>query len=51
MHVEMDADLPLREAHKIGDAVELEVEKAFPNAEVIVHQDPDDLEEDHDLLG
>ena len=51
MHVEMDADLPLREAHKIGDAVELEVGKAFPNAEVIVHQDPDDLDEDHNLPG
>ena len=51
MHVEMDADLPLREAHKIGDAVEMKVEKAFPNAEIIVHQDPDDLEEDHNLPG
>ncbi|MBM10035.1 MAG: divalent metal cation transporter FieF [Magnetovibrio sp.] len=49
MHLEMDGDLALREAHEIGDRVERVVEKAFPSAEVIVHQDPDDLDEQHDL--
>jgi ferrous-iron efflux pump FieF len=47
MHVEIDGDLPLREAHEIADRVEIEVGNAFPNAEVIVHQDPDDIDEDH----
>ncbi|MEK9724749.1 MAG: cation diffusion facilitator family transporter, partial [Rhodospirillaceae bacterium] len=41
MHLEMDGDMPLRRAHKIADAVEIEVAAAFPNAEVIVHQDPE----------
>jgi ferrous-iron efflux pump FieF len=50
MHVEMDGDLRLRDAHEIADTVEIEVGKAFPNAEVIVHQDPDDIEEEHELL-
>jgi ferrous-iron efflux pump FieF len=49
MHVEIDGDLPLRRAHRIADAVEIQVAAAFPNAEVIVHQDPDDLEEDHEF--
>jgi len=47
MHVEIDGDLPLRDAHEIADRVEIEVGNAFPNAEVIVHQDPDDIDEDH----
>jgi len=45
MHVEMDGDMPLREAHEIADVVELEVGRAFPNAEVIVHQDPEGVED------
>ena len=46
MHVEIDGDLPLRRAHAIADKVEIEVAAAFPSAEVIVHQDPDDIVEE-----
>ena len=45
MHVEMDGDMPLRRAHEIADIVELEVSAAYPNSEVIVHQDPEGIEE------
>ena len=45
MHVEMDGDMPLRRAHEIADVVELEVGAAYPNSEVIVHQDPEGIED------
>ena len=51
MHVEMNGDLPLRDAHEIADEVEIKVGAAFPNAEVIVHQDPDDIDEEHQFPG
>ena len=40
MHVEMDEHMSLREAHEIADKAELKVAKAFPGAEVLIHQDP-----------
>ncbi len=45
MHLEMDGDMTLQRAHEIADEVEAEIRKAFPNAEVIIHQDPAGLEE------
>ena len=45
MHVEMDGDMSLRRAHEIADVVELEVGEAYPNSEVIVHQDPEGIED------
>jgi len=50
-HLEMDGDMKLREAHTIADAVEAELLEAFPNAEIIIHQDPEDLDEDHQPVG
>jgi ferrous-iron efflux pump FieF len=40
LHLELDDDLPLREAHAIADGVERSVRQAFPGAEVLIHQDP-----------
>jgi len=40
LHVEMDGELRLQEAHTIADNVEKAIAKAFPGAEVLVHQDP-----------
>jgi ferrous-iron efflux pump FieF len=40
MHLEMRDDMPLRDAHVIADTVELGIRKAYPNADVIIHQDP-----------
>lgn len=40
LHIELLDDLPLREAHAVADAVEDAIRDAFPQSEVIVHQDP-----------
>ncbi|MFM1892720.1 MAG: ferrous iron transporter [Pseudomonadota bacterium] len=40
LHLELDDHLPLREAHAIADGVEESVRRAFPGAEVLIHQDP-----------
>ena len=45
LHLEMDGELKLREAHEIANEVEVEICKAFPNAEVIIHQDMEGLHE------
>jgi ferrous-iron efflux pump FieF len=45
IHVEMDGSLTLSEAHHISDAVEAEILAAFPQAEVMIHQDPEGIEE------
>ena len=45
MHLEMDGEITLNEAHVIADAVELDLLRVFPNAEVIVHEDPEGVEE------
>ena len=39
-HLELDGALALVDAHRIAEAVEADVRKAFPQAEVIIHQDP-----------
>ncbi len=45
LHLELDGELKLKDAHVISDRVELEVGSAFPNAEVIVHEDPEGIDE------
>ncbi|RYV03915.1 divalent metal cation transporter FieF [Shewanella sp. OPT22] len=40
MHLELDGDLSLREAHDIADQVEKNISAEFEYAEVIIHQDP-----------
>ncbi len=47
VHLEMDGALSLYRAHAIADQVEAEILEAFPNAEVIIHQDPAGIPEDH----
>jgi ferrous-iron efflux pump FieF len=47
LHIELDGELTLEQAHDISDTVEEEIRAAFPNAEVIIHQDPLGLDEDH----
>lgn len=46
LHLEMDGNLSLVRAHEIADAVEAEIMRAFPNAEVIIHEDPAGVEEE-----
>ncbi|MAI10868.1 MAG: divalent metal cation transporter FieF [Rhodospirillaceae bacterium TMED167] len=50
IHLEMDKTLTLIEAHEISDDVMYKVEKEFPKAEVLIHQDPEGVEERRDEL-
>jgi ferrous-iron efflux pump FieF len=45
LHLEMDGAMKLARAHEISDEVEANLRSAFPNAEIIIHQDPAGLEE------
>jgi len=45
LHLEMDGSMTLHRAHQISDEVEASIRKAFPNAEVIIHEDPDNIDE------
>ncbi len=45
LHLEMDGEMTLLRAHYIADEIELQVRAAFPEAEVMIHQDPEGLEE------
>lgn len=40
MHLDMDEKLSLHEAHDVANDVELALQKEFPHAEIIIHQDP-----------
>jgi len=51
MHLVMEQDLSLFDAHAIADKVECEIREAFPRAEVLIHQDPTGLEEMHQPVG
>lgn len=47
LHLELDAQLTLIQAHAIADDVEKAIMEAFPKFEVIIHQDPAGLREGH----
>ena len=40
LHLELDGDLSLEQAHGITDEVEARIRAAFPAADIIVHQEP-----------
>ncbi len=42
LHLELDENLSLKQAHRIADEVELEIKVFLPGAEVLIHQDPTD---------
>jgi ferrous-iron efflux pump FieF len=44
LHIELDPAMSLMRSHEVSDAVEHELCAAFPNAEVIIHQDPAGVE-------
>ncbi len=46
LHLELDGDLRLTECHAIADAVEAALRDAFPDAEIIVHQEPAGLQDE-----
>lgn len=40
MHVELPAQMPLTEAHELGEAVRKALEQRFPQVDVLIHTDP-----------
>ncbi len=46
LHLELEGSLPLKEAHRIADEVQNQIQEAFPNSEILIHEDPDDIPED-----
>jgi ferrous-iron efflux pump FieF len=40
LHIELDGNMNLVEAHEIADAVENDIRNEFPDSEVLIHQDP-----------
>lgn len=50
LHLEMDGKISLIEAHEISEEVMGRIEDAFPNAEVIIHEDPEGVDESRDTF-
>jgi ferrous-iron efflux pump FieF len=50
LHLEMDPQMTLQRAHEVSDAVEREIVAEFPNAEVMIHQDPEGIEEPRQIF-
>lgn len=44
LHIELDPTISLTRAHEVSDAVEADILSAYPDAEVIIHQDPAGVE-------
>jgi ferrous-iron efflux pump FieF len=45
IHIELDPQMRLAQAHAVSDAVEQAIRDAYPGAEVIIHQDPAGFEQ------
>lgn len=45
LHLEMPGHLTLAEAHEIAEQVMYKIEAAFPGAEVLIHEDPQGIQE------
>jgi len=48
-HLELDASLPLFEAHAIGKQIEKQIEEAISSCEVLIHHKPSAQQAVHDL--
>ncbi|HRY16622.1 MAG TPA: cation transporter dimerization domain-containing protein, partial [Candidatus Competibacteraceae bacterium] len=40
LHLMLDDFMPLVEAHRVADEVEASILAVFPNADVLIHEDP-----------
>ncbi len=45
LHIEMDGAMNLLRAHEISDEVEASIHRAFPHAEIMIHEDPAGIDE------
>ena len=39
-HLELDGDMPVSRAHDVVDRIEVALQRLYPAAEVIIHQEP-----------
>jgi len=51
LHLVLDPELSLIEAHRVSDQVEQALTRDFANADIIIHQDPEGVEEYHPPVG
>ncbi|MBT4769961.1 MAG: CDF family cation-efflux transporter FieF, partial [Rhodospirillaceae bacterium] len=51
LHLEMDGSITLNEAHKIAEEVMHKILEVFPNAEVLIHEDPEGVDEERVQFG
>lgn len=54
LHLELDGNISLYQAHELTDKVEKAIINLYPNSQVIIHQDPYGIKEDrldHELSG
>lgn len=51
LHMVLDPDLTLLQAHAISDEVEMALMADYPGADIIIHQDPEGIEEYHPPVG
>jgi ferrous-iron efflux pump FieF len=49
-HAEMPKEISLADAHEVADEVMYLIEEAFPNTEVLIHQDPEGVDERRDVV-
>lgn len=45
LHLVLNAEMKLLEAHRIADEVEAQIQQEFPSADILIHQDPSGLDE------
>ena len=46
LHLELNSSISFERSHVISDEVEAEIRKALPNTDVIIHQDPEGIDEE-----
>ncbi len=46
IHLEIDGNLSLFDAHELTEIVENKIKKEFPNSQIIIHQDPFGIQEE-----
>ena len=54
MHLEIDGNISLLEAHNLSTSVEKKILKAYPKSQILIHQDPTGIHEnrlDHEIEG
>ncbi|MCE2510283.1 MAG: cation diffusion facilitator family transporter [Alphaproteobacteria bacterium] len=44
-HLELDGSMTLRHAHEVSEAVEKKIAEAYPEAEILIHEDPEGVME------